>query len=49
MGDFNVDVVIALGITKREELDKVIVEQVEYYMMQLLQQSILLHPALLEL
>jgi len=27
MGDFNVDVVIALGITKREELDKVIVEQ----------------------
>jgi len=27
MGDFNVDVVIALGITKREELDKVIIEQ----------------------
>jgi hypothetical protein len=27
MGDFNVDVVVALGIVKREELDKVIVEQ----------------------
>ena len=27
MGDFNVDVVVALGITKRDELDKVIVEQ----------------------
>jgi len=27
MGDFNVDVVIALGIVKREELDKVIIEQ----------------------
>jgi len=27
MGDFNVDVVVALGITKREELDKVIIEQ----------------------
>jgi hypothetical protein len=27
MGDFNVDVVVGLGITKREELDKVIIEQ----------------------
>ena len=27
MGDFNVDVVIALGIVKREELDQVIIEQ----------------------
>ena len=27
MGDFNVDVVIALGIVKREELDRVIIEQ----------------------
>lgn len=27
MGDFNVDVVVALGIVKREELDRVIIEQ----------------------
>ncbi|HEY5268040.1 MAG TPA: hypothetical protein VII94_02805 [Candidatus Saccharimonadales bacterium] len=27
MGDFNVDVVLALGIVKREELDQVIIEQ----------------------